>query len=134
MKKIFIGDVSKKFCLNPRTIRYYENIGLLSKPLRTESGYRLYNKETIERLEFILKAKTLGLKLDEIKEIINLYEKGKVPCECTKKILRNRIKETEEKITNLQELIERLTALLNRKKYKTIKSICPIIEEIPKTS
>lgn len=63
MKRFFIGDIAKRFGLNPRTIRYYEIIGILPKARRTESGYRIYSYETIERLEFILKAKALGLKL-----------------------------------------------------------------------
>jgi DNA-binding transcriptional MerR regulator len=129
MNRFFIGDIAKKFGLNPRTIRYYEMIGILPKARRTESDYRIYTNETIGRLEFILKAKTLGLKLGEIKEIINLYEKGEIPCECTKDILRNKIKEIEEKITNLTELKTRLTNLLKLKRYSvSTKSICPIIE------
>lgn len=130
MKRFFIGDVAKKFGLNPRTIRYYETIGLLPRARRTESRYRVYDDKAIERLEFILKAKALGLKLNEIKEIILLHEKGEVPCECTRDFIRNKISEIEDKITNLTELKIRLTELLKIKKYKAaIKSICPIIEK-----
>ncbi len=129
MKRFFIGDVAKRFGLNPRTIRYYETIGVLPMAKRSESGYRVYSDETVERLEFILKAKTLGLKLDEIKEILLLHEKGEVPCECTREFIRNKISEIEEKITSLTDLKTRLTELLKIKGYKiAIKSICPIIE------
>lgn len=135
MKRFFIGDIAKRFNLNPRTIRYYEAIGILPKASRIESGYRVYDDKTIERLEFILKAKTLGLKLDEIKEIIQLHEKGEVPCECTKKFIKNKISEIEDKIASLTELKERLTELLKIKKYRVaIKSICPIITESEKNS
>lgn len=135
MKRFFIGDVAKRFGLNPRTIRYYEMIGLLPRARRTESGYRVYSDETIERLEFILKAKTLGLKLHEIKEILLLHDKGEVPCECTRKFIKNKISEIEDKITSLTELKIRLTELLKIKKYKVaVKSICPIITESEKTS
>ena len=58
MKRFFIGELGKRFGLNPRTIRYYERIGILPKAGRTESGYRIYSDETIKRLEFILKAKS----------------------------------------------------------------------------
>ncbi|MDA8215429.1 MAG: heavy metal-responsive transcriptional regulator [Nitrospiraceae bacterium] len=135
MKKFFIGDIAKRFGLNPRTIRYYETFGILPKAERTESRYRVYTDDAIERLEFILKAKTLGLKLDEIKEILQLHEKGEMPCECTKEFIRNKISEIEGKITSLTELKIRLTELLKIKKYKVaIKSICPIITESEKTS
>lgn len=104
MKRFFIGDLAKEFGLNPGTIRYYETIGILPKARRTESRYRIYTDGTIERLEFILKAKTLGLKLDEIKEIIQPYEKGEVPCECTREFIKNKVEDIEEKITIWMEL------------------------------
>jgi DNA-binding transcriptional MerR regulator len=47
MKRFFIGDIAKRFGLNPRTIRYYETIGILPRAARTESGYRVYSDETI---------------------------------------------------------------------------------------
>lgn len=84
MKRFFIGDIAKRFGLNPRTIRYYEMGGILPRAKRTETGYRIYSEDAVERMEFILKAKTLGLKLVEIKAIIDLYEKGEIPCECTR--------------------------------------------------
>ena len=134
MRRFFIGDIAKRFGLNPRTIRYYEIIGILPKAKRTESGYRIYSYETIERLEFILKAKALGLKLDEIKEIINLYEKGEIPCECTKEFIRNKISEIEERVASLEELRAKLTGLLKLREFKvSTKSICPIIESEKKT-
>jgi len=129
MKRFFIGDIAKRFGLNPRTIRYYEMVGILPEARRTESGYRIYTDETVERLEFILKAKTLGLKLVEIREIINLYEKGEIPCECTRAIIRKKIKEIDEKISSLTDLRTRLANLLKLKRHNIpTGSICPIIE------
>jgi len=130
MKRFFIGDIAKRFGLNPRTIRYYETVGILPRAARTESGYRVYSDETIRRLEFILKAKTIGFKLNEIKEILLLHEKGEAPCECTREFIRKKISEIEEKITSLTELKARLSGILRVKRYKPVSnSICPIIEK-----
>ncbi len=134
MSRHFIGDIAGKFGLNPRTLRYYETIGILPKAGRTESGYRVYGDSAVERLEFVLKAKSIGLKLDEIKKIIDLHERGEVPCECTKDLIRGKINEIEEKITNLLDLKGRLENLLKLKKHRVAtKSICPIITESQKS-
>jgi len=65
-----IGEVARELRLNAKTIRYYEEIGLLPGPLRSESGYRLYSQGEINRLRLIRKAKLLGLSLADIREII----------------------------------------------------------------
>ncbi|MDA8388122.1 MAG: MerR family DNA-binding transcriptional regulator [Nitrospiraceae bacterium] len=60
MARHFIGDIARRFGLNPRTLRYYEAIGILPKAGRTESGYRVYGEGAVERLEFVLKARALA--------------------------------------------------------------------------
>lgn len=65
-----IGELAKELRLNPKTIRYYEKIGLLPEPRRSESGYRLYGGDEIKRLVLVRRAKLLGLSLAEIKEIV----------------------------------------------------------------
>lgn len=76
-----IGDLAAELGLNPKTIRYHENIGLMPEPERTASGYRLYNMSDFERLQFILKAKSIGLNLEEITEILALCAQTRQPCE-----------------------------------------------------
>ncbi len=65
-----IGELAGELQLNPRTIRYYEEVGLLPEPRRSESGYRLYSPYEIERLRLVKRAKLLGLSLVEIKGIV----------------------------------------------------------------
>ncbi len=65
-----IGELAGELQLNPKTIRYYEEVGLLPEPRRNESGYRLYSPHEIERLRLVKRAKLLGLSLLEIKEIV----------------------------------------------------------------
>ncbi len=131
MGRMFIGDVAKKLDLNPRTIRYYEKIGLLPKAIRTDSGYRIYSSDTIYRLGFILKAKGLGLKLENIKEIMDIHNRGEVPCPCTTAFLNNKISEIDEKMDALSDLKIKLTKLLKPARSKTTQgTICPIIEKV----
>ena len=61
-----IGQLANEVGLNPKTLRYYEQIGLLPAPQRSPSGYRLYTAADRERLDFIAKAKAIGLTLEEI--------------------------------------------------------------------
>jgi DNA-binding transcriptional MerR regulator len=75
-----IGDLAKLSGATTKTIRYYELLGLLPEPQRTDSGYRLYDEKDVERLVFIRKAKGLGFSLTEIKETLALYDSKQDPC------------------------------------------------------
>ncbi len=130
MGRMFIGDVAKRLGLNPRTIRFYEKIGLLPKAFRTESGYRVYDSDMVTRLEFILKAKELGLKLEEIKEIIAIHDRGQQPCPCTTGFLNKKISEIDQKMNALADLKIKLIKLLKPSRSKATQgTICPIIEK-----
>ena len=72
-----IGELAGELQLNPKTIRYYEEVGLLPEPRRSESGYRLYSRYEIERLRLVKRAKLLGLSLAEIKEIVEYAIDGR---------------------------------------------------------
>ncbi len=77
---MFISQLSERVELPAHTIRYYEKIGLISPPKRSETQYRLYCDEDEARLKFIKQAKLFGFSLDEIKEIITLRAEGIAPC------------------------------------------------------
>ncbi|MDW7711929.1 MAG: MerR family transcriptional regulator [Deferrisomatales bacterium] len=68
-----IGDLARQVGLTPRTIRYYEDIGLLNSVRRIESGRRIYTEEDVRRLRFIKRLKVLGLTLEDMKELEDLY-------------------------------------------------------------
>src|SRR5690606_16567547 len=71
-----IGELAERLGVNPKTIRYYESIGLLSPPERTPAGYRIYGEDALERLTFIKTAQRLGITLDETREILALRDRG----------------------------------------------------------
>ncbi len=133
-ERIFIGDLSKRTDVPVKTIRYYEDFGILDKPKRTGSDYRLYSQKDVDKLLFIKKAKDLGLKLSEIKEIICCAEEGLQPCCClVRNLFTKKIKEYEDKIVELNTVKKRLEEKLNKwvkpKQAKKMKySVCPQIE------
>ena len=129
---LFIGKVAKEVGLNPRTIRYYENLGMLPPPTRSESRYRLYTPQTMELLHFIKKAKTLGFTLAEIREIIALRQRGDLPCPHVHALLSERVNTLSRQIEDLTLLRDELKGLARkstgvpRRAQPTL--VCPHIE------
>ncbi len=74
--RLHIGDMAEQTGVSTDTIRYYEQLGLLSAPARTKSGYRLYGETEVGRLLFIRRAKLLGISLEEIRGLLGLAEEG----------------------------------------------------------
>ena len=74
--ELTIGDLAKELRLNPKTVRYYEEIGIFPRARRSESGYRIYSNGDLERLRLVKRAKLLGLSLAEIKEIVGYAVDG----------------------------------------------------------
>lgn len=129
---LFIGKVAKQTGLNPRTIRYYEILGLLPPSLRSQSRYRLYGPQTVELLRFIKKAKTLGFTLTEIREIIALRQRGDLPCPHVHTLLTERVQTLSRQIKDLTLLRDELRGLAKksasvpRRAQSTV--VCPHIE------
>lgn len=97
-----IGEVSQASGIGIEALRFYERSGLLGKPARSHSGYRLYDEGVLERLAFIKKAQTLGFSLEEIRKIILDAESGASPCAEVREIVRLRLKEIDERVREMQ--------------------------------
>lgn len=109
-----IGQLAKSIGINPRTIRYYEAIGLLPEPKRRPSGYRAYEASDVERLAFIRRAQHFGLRLDEIREILALRDRGERPCEYVLGTVRRELNDLDRRIAELGAVREQLSALVAR--------------------
>lgn len=72
-----IGELGRRAGLNPKTIRYYEQIGLLPEPMRNEVGYRLYSEGDVPRLQLVARARLLGLSLAETREVVDYADDGR---------------------------------------------------------
>jgi DNA-binding transcriptional MerR regulator len=125
-----IGELADELGLNPKTIRYYEEIGLLPAPQRSTAGYRLYGAADRERLRFIAKAKAIGLSLEEIGEILQLRDGGTDPCAHVRDLLDRRLAAVEEHLRVLSELRHELLALRDEAVTPDGESaeVCGIIE------
>lgn len=109
-----IGDLAQRLGLNAKTIRYYEEIGLLPEPERSASGYRLYGRTDADRLRFIKRVQQLGFPLGEIREVLALRDRGEAPCRYVAERLEERAREIDRQIVELRELKGELAELRRR--------------------
>lgn len=109
-----IGELAETAGVSTKTIRYYETIGLLPEPVRTDSGYRAYDESGAERLSFIRDAQASGLSLAEIASVLELKEAGTTSCQHTRSLLERHIAEIEAQINRLRETHSTLVAMAER--------------------
>ena len=111
-KLIPIGALAARTRCNVETIRFYEKIGVLENPARTEGGHRAYGRRHIERLTFIRRARELGFTLDEVRALLRLAEASDVPCAEVKDLAAAHLAEVRIKIADLRAMQTALTALI----------------------
>jgi len=129
---MLIGDVAKQSDVTTATIRYYEEIGLLTAPPRSEGGYRKYSRATLNELQFIKKGQGLGFSLEEIGEILKLSRAGEAPCSRVLDLAERNLAAAEERIRQLQEFRNRLASQIKKWRGKAIPNcsangLCEII-------
>lgn len=84
-----IGDVAERVDLSLRTVRYYEEVGLVTPSARSEGGFRLYSHHDVERLLLIKQMRPLGLTLEQIGELVDLIERSELPARLEKEDLHH---------------------------------------------
>lgn len=109
-----IGELASTAGVTTKTIRYYESIGVLDEPARTDAGYRSYGPAAIERLDFIKQAQSSGLALAEIRSILEIKDSGGKTCEHTTALLRRHLDELDTKIVELEAARVELRAMFDR--------------------
>lgn len=124
-----IGALSKATNVKVTTIRYYESIGLLAEPERTESGRRVYGGETFERLRFIRHARDLGFEIDAIRELIELQSSEGQDCSHVDSIARRHLVGVQNRIEQLRSLETELERMLDQCRGGKIEQ-CAILESL----
>jgi DNA-binding transcriptional MerR regulator len=109
-----IGELADRSGVPRKTIRFWEDEGLIPNPDRTPSGYRVYDAEILDRLAFIRAAQGAGLTLEQIREILVIGESGEPPCAHVAELVARRLAEVNARIAELARTRDHLTALARR--------------------
>ena len=109
-----IGELSNRTAVPTKTIRYYEEIGVLPPPERSPNGYRIYSTDAVERLDFIKDAQATGLTLDEIATVLRLRGKGESTCDHVTHLLDHHLEQLDARIEALRATRRRLVGIVER--------------------
>jgi DNA-binding transcriptional MerR regulator len=110
---VSIGELSRQTGVKVPTIRYYEQVGLLSVPARTEGKQRRYGATDIMRLNFIRHGRELGFEVDDIRELLALSAQPEKPCDDADKITARHLAAVDQRISQLTALRGELTRMLD---------------------
>ncbi len=128
MSGLKVGEVAKQTGVNLQTMHYYERRGLLPKPPRTDSNYRVYTEDAVRRVRFVKRAQGLGFTLKEIKELLSLRAAPRTRCAEVRKRAEAKIQDIDLKIRTLQAMRKALSKLIAECSGTGPVTQCPILE------
>ena len=128
-----IGELSKRTGCNIETIRYYERIGLLGRPARTEGGFRRYNLDDLRRLAFVRRARDLGFTLVEVRALLRLADNRERSCTAVRDLATGHLNDVRGKIADLKKMERILHGMVLQCADGTLPE-CPLIETLYKES
>ncbi len=126
---IAIGEMSARTSVKVPTIRYYEQIGLLAAPPRSEGGQRRFGKKDIDRLNFIRHARELGFEVDDIRDLLTMNERPQASCHQADSIAQAHLLEVDRRIASLQALRGELSRMIDECGHGNVCD-CRIIEAL----
>ncbi len=133
LKKLTIGRLAERTNVSTDTLRYYEKMGLIKEVDRSSAGYRIYDVESEQVIQFIKGAKSLNFTLREIKKLLFLRHSDKATCAEVLKHTSGKISEAERKIKELKQVKNILTVLTQEcPGGKTSTETCPVLDYIRK--
>jgi Cu(I)-responsive transcriptional regulator len=126
-----IGRAAAESGVSAKMIRHYEGIGLLPKVARTFANYRVYTPDDVHTLRFIKRARALGFSMDDIRELVGLWQNRSRSSTAVKKIATRHTDELKAKIRKLQSMLDTLEHLV-RHCHGDHRPECPILEDLAK--
>lgn len=130
MKRFKIGELAHRTGCLVETVRYYERIGLLPEPVRTENNHRAYNESHAERLLFIRHCRALDMSIDEIRELIEIRSQSETTCCGVDDLLDGHIRRVKERVAALQKLERQLLSLRSRCDNVQATQDCDIVQAL----
>jgi len=124
-----IGLASKASGVSVKMIRHYESIGLLKKVTRTQANYRLYSEADVHTLRFIKRARTLGFSIDDIRELLSLWQNKSRPSASVKKVAAGHVEDLKRRIAEMQAMVSTLGHLMHNC-HGDQRPDCPILEDL----
>ncbi len=115
-----IGQLSQRTGVKVPTIRYYEKLGLIHEPHRSDGNQRRYEPDALKRLSFIKHSRDLGITINAIRELIDLSDDPQKPCADADRIARDHLADVQNKITSLQQLEKELIRISTQCHGKTV--------------
>lgn len=125
-----IGQLAKKTATDAQTIRYYERLGLLPHPRRTESNYRVYAKDAVAHLTFIKRAKEIGFSLTDIKVLLDISEGKFRRCSEVQQFAEIRLAKIRNRISDLKIMENALSNLVRQCALSDQIDDCPILKTL----
>jgi DNA-binding transcriptional MerR regulator len=125
-----IGDVSRKTGVKVATIRYYEQVGLLDAPLRSDGNQRRYGMQDLERLSFIKHARDLGLSIEAIRELILLSADPCNSCGSADRIAGQHLQQIRDKISRLRSLERELSRIVDGSESCDVVGNCYVLRSL----
>lgn len=126
-----IGQLARKSELTPRAIRYYERLGLIEPPMRTDANYRLFDSESAERLRFIAKCRSLGFSIAEISDLLRIMDDPGHTCAQVEQLTMSHLELVAAKLQQLMDVHRSLTKYLSRCTGQDIPE-CPVLDFLKK--
>jgi len=124
-----IGEAAKASGVSAKMIRHYESVGLFPEAARTESGYRQYTDQAVSTLRFIRHSRDLGFSIEQIRELLGLWQNRKRPSRQVRALAQAHIEELEDKLKDLQAMKATLEHLVHCC-HGDDRPECPIIETL----
>src|SRR3546814_3461292 len=109
-----IGDLAKATATKVETIRYYERIGLIPAPARTQGNYRSYTADNLRRLSFVRRSRELGFTIEQVRALLDLADQRDRPCAAVDAIAREPLAEVDHKLAGLTALRHELDEMIGR--------------------